>query len=140
MARVTVTTDIRCPKQRVWEALTTPEQVREWDGAVPLAIPEGYPAPGQVALWRTRIGPLQTILKDRIEIVEERTRLRSLIDIALLHLEEDYRLEGDGEVTTLVSDNRVSSRLPGFGWLASLAARTTVERSMGRLKNFCERA
>jgi hypothetical protein len=140
MARVKVTTEIRCRKDRVWEALTRPDQVREWDGAVPLAIPEGYPAPGQLALWRTRIGPLHTILKDRIEIVEERTRLRSVIDVAFLHLQEEYRLEVVGEFTTLVSDNQVSSRLPGFGWLASRVAHATVERSMGGLKDFCERA
>jgi Polyketide cyclase / dehydrase and lipid transport len=135
-----VTTDIRCPRERVWEALTIPEQVREWDGAVPLAIPEGYPAPGQLALWRTRVGALPVVLRDRIETVEAGTRLRSSIDVGLLHLREDYALEVVGELTRLVSDNEVSSRLPGFGWLASRVARATVEHSMGNLKDFCERA
>jgi hypothetical protein len=68
---VTVTIDIRSSSERMWEALTTPEQVAERDGAVPLSIPDSYPAPEQLTLWRIRIGPLSAILKDRIDIVEE---------------------------------------------------------------------
>jgi hypothetical protein len=45
---------------------------------------------------------------------------------------------GVGELTKLVSDNEVSARIPALGWPARRVARATVEKSMRRLKRFCE--
>ena len=41
--RVYLTTDIAAPIERVWRALTIPEEVRAWDGVVPLDVPIDYP-------------------------------------------------------------------------------------------------
>jgi uncharacterized protein YndB with AHSA1/START domain len=55
--RVCLTTDIAAPIDRVWRALTIPEEVRVWDGVEPLDVPTHYPQPGQHARWRSALGP-----------------------------------------------------------------------------------
>ncbi|MGH9029385.1 MAG: hypothetical protein ACRDV4_07200, partial [Acidimicrobiales bacterium] len=66
-------------------------------------------------------------------------RLASRIDLAFVHVEEEYRLAETAQGTRLVSDNRVSSSLPGLGRLARRFTFASVEASMERLKRFCEK-
>lgn len=141
MARVEIEIVIDAPPERVWRALTEPSEVTEWDGAVPIAIPEGYPAPGQHALWRTRLGPLPVKLHDRVRCVEPRSRLKSTIDFGFVHFEEEYTLNPlrQDHGVALKSDNAVSSRIPGLSWLADRIVRSGVAASMERLSELCAR-
>ena len=137
---VFVATPIAAPVERVWNALTVPDEVSAWDGVTALDVPVGYPKVGQIARWRSAIGPLRVTLHDRILEVEEGSCLAAAIDIAFVHVDEEYRLipltEG---ATMLVTADEVRSRVPGLTWLAVSLTRANVASSMGRLKEFCER-
>lgn len=140
MARVLVEVLISAPPERVWQALTVPAEVTEWDGVVPLEVPPGYPQPGQHARWRMRVGPLPLVLHDRIRAVEQHRRLAATIDVGFVHIHEEYRLAPADGGTRLVADNEVRSRIPGFSWLARRLAGSNVAASMARLAALCEQA
>jgi uncharacterized protein YndB with AHSA1/START domain len=137
-ARVVVTVDIAVRPERVWRALTDPAEVEAWDGVTAVSVPAGYPAPGQHARWASRTGPVRMALHDRVRVVEAPRCFASTIDVGFVHVEETYRLDPQRPGTRLVSDNVVSSRLPGLGWLAAALARRNVAESMTRLASFCE--
>jgi uncharacterized protein YndB with AHSA1/START domain len=135
---VVVTTDIAAPVERVWRALTDPAEVTAWDGVEPLDVAGDYPVVGQHARWRSALGPLRLTLHDRITAVEPLERFAARIDVAFVHVEEEYRLARAGGGTRLVTDDDVSSRVPGLGWLAVRLTRANVTRSMARLRAHCE--
>jgi hypothetical protein len=125
----------------VWEALTLPVQVSVWDGAVPVDVPADYPRAGQHARWSSPlIGPLALGLHDHIRDVEAEVRLSSLIEIAFVRIEEEYRLTSVDGGTRLDTDNLVSSRLrlPGLDRLAYKLATRASKPAMQRLKDFVE--
>lgn len=139
MSRETHHIVIDAPVERVWRALTQPAEVSQWDGAVPILIPDGYPAPGQHALWRTRLGPFPVKLHDRVHTVVPLSRLGSTIDVGFIHVDEDYRL---GSVPStggaeLRIDHEVSTGIPGLGWLAVRMVNSDLARSMERLRRLC---
>jgi uncharacterized protein YndB with AHSA1/START domain len=136
---VGVSIQISAPVHRVWRALTIPDEVRVWDGVVPLDVPVDYPKVGQHARWRSAFGPLRLTLHDRISVVEEMQCMAATIDLGFVHVDEEYRLRptADGG-TMLVTDDEVRSRVPGLRWLAVRLTRANVGSSMARLKDFCE--
>ena len=138
--RVTVATLIAAPVEKVWRALTVPEEVSGWDGVSQLDVPDDYPSVGQHARWRSPFGPLQLTLHDRIGVIEEGRRMAAAIDVAFVHLDEEYCLlpTSDGG-TILVTNDDVRSRVPGLGWLAVRLTKANVHTSMARLKEYCER-
>jgi uncharacterized protein YndB with AHSA1/START domain len=141
IVHVGLSTEISAPVGRVWRALTVPEEVSAWDGVVPLEVPVDYPKVGQHALWRAAFGPLRLTLHDRIRVVEETKRMAATIDLAFVHVDEEYRLRptADGG-TMLVTGDEVRSGVPGLNWLAVRLTRANVASSMARLKDFCERS
>ena len=137
--RVCITTEIAAPVERVWRALTVPEEVSAWDGVAPVDVPAGYPRAGQHARWRSPLGPLRLTLHDRIEAVEDGRRLTAAIDVGFVHVAEEYRLSpAPGGGTTLITDDDARSRVPGLTWLAGRLTRANVAASMARLQSFCE--
>lgn len=137
--RVSVETEIEAPVERVWRALTSPDEVSAWDGVVPLKVPIDYPQIGQHARWRSAFGPIRLTLHDRVRLIEEPRRMVATIDLAFVHVEEEYRLYSTSTGgTTLVTDDDARSRVPGFGWLAVRLTQANVSSSMARLKQFCE--
>jgi uncharacterized protein YndB with AHSA1/START domain len=137
--RVCVTTEIAAPVERVWRALTVPNEVSVWDGVVAFDVPADYPRPGQHARWRSAFGPWRLTLHDRIGAIDDGRRMTAAIDLAFVHVDEDYRLSPatDGG-TTLVTDDEVRSHVPGLTWLAVRLTRANVVASMARLKAYCE--
>lgn len=140
MSRITLHIVIDAPVEAVWRALTRPAQVAQWDGAVPVRIPDGYPAPGRHALWRTKLGPFPVELHDRVHTVVPLSRLGSRIDVGFIHVEEDYHLgpAPSGRGVELKIDDHVSSRVPGLRWLAVRIVRSDLTGSMERLRKLCE--
>ncbi|HEY5025381.1 MAG TPA: SRPBCC family protein [Acidimicrobiales bacterium] len=138
--RVCVSTQITAPVERVWNALTVPDEVSVWDGVTALDVPVDYPQVGHHARWHSAFGPLRLTLHDRVLVVEERLRLAATIDIAFIHVDEEYRLSPIAEGgTMLVTSDEVRSRVPGLSWFAVRLTRANVVSSMERLKEFCER-
>ncbi len=134
MPHVSVAIDIAAPVDRVWRALTVPAEVSQWDGVLPVDIPNRYPVVGQHARWLIRVGPLRLTLHDRIRVVEPGARLGSTLDIGLVHIEEQYTLLANGVGTHVASENEVSARLPGLHRWAGLQTRWNLEASVRRLK------
>lgn len=129
---------IEASPARVWRALTEPGEVTAWDGVVPLAVPAGYPAPGQHARWRTRVGPVAVTLHDRVQAVDPEHRLSSVIAVGFVRVAEEYRLVPDGGGTLLVSENDVRATVLGLGRVATGMVRRSIEGSMARLRHLCE--
>jgi uncharacterized protein YndB with AHSA1/START domain len=137
--RVCVTTDIAAPIDRVWRALTIPDEVRVWDGVEPLDVPTDYPQAGQHARWRSALGPVRLTLHDRIVAIDDELRFAASVDVMFVHVDEEYRLAPTAQGgTTLITDDDVRSHIPGLNWLAVQLTRSNVQASMARLKAFCE--
>src|SRR5579864_6358254 len=136
--RITVTTRISAPPDRVWRALTVPSEVECWDGVTPIDVPDAYPKAGQHARWSTRAGPFRLTLHDRILIVDPPRRFASTIDVGFVHVEEDYHLNACRAGSELISANDVRSSIPGLDGLAARLSKSNVAMSMERLKVFCE--
>lgn len=140
VGRVVVTERIAAPVERVWRALTVPDEVVAWDGVEQVDVPAGYPSPGQHARWATRALGVRWPLHDRIVAVEAPSRFASAITVGFVALDEEYRLrELPGDGCEIVSDNEVRSRVPLLGWLAVRMTRSNVEESLARLRLHCER-
>lgn len=137
MSRVVVTVHVAAPPARVWQALCAPEEVREWDGAVPVSVPADYPRPGQVARWRSSLGGWPVTLHDHVVSVEPGHRLAARLAWSFVTVDEEYRLTADVAGTVLVCDNRVGSRLPGLDGLATGLVRRATRASMTRLVGHC---
>jgi uncharacterized protein YndB with AHSA1/START domain len=135
--RVVVRVHIDAPIERVWRALCEPSEVEAWDGAQPRVVPTGYPQPGQHAQWRVHVARVPVTLHDRVDCVDAPIRLAARITYGYIDLAEEYRLERDGDTTTITSDNVVRSRPPGFGWLAARATRRAVTAALTRLAAHC---
>jgi hypothetical protein len=84
---------IEASVKRVWRALCDPDEVVQWDSSVLEALdaPFDYPQPGQDVRWRCRSG-LFRILNDRPQEVVPQQKLRSLLDIGLVRMDETYAL------------------------------------------------
>lgn len=149
--RVTVehSVEIAADPARVWHALTEPASVVVWDVGIiaPLDAPPDYPQPGQVVRWRYRLLGVPTILVDRPQEVVPQVRLRTLIALAFLRIDETYTLEplaGSREGTRLTAQLYLSNTLPVFNGLFDRQlgrglASSTVRESLGAIRDFCEK-
>jgi hypothetical protein len=140
------TVRIAASAERVWRALTVPEEVVQWDSGIvePLDAPPDYPQPGQHVRWRYRYGPIPLILDDRPSRVVENSILQSSIHLGPFDFDETYELHSPEPLVTLLTANlTVSSRLPVLGSLLERAAgeplaKTTVRTSLQAIMRHCE--
>ena len=141
--------EIAADRARVWHALTEPASVVVWDVGIiaPLDAPADYPRPGQVVRWRYRLLGFPTTLVDRPQEVVPQVRLRTLIALAFLRIDETYTLQalpGRPEGTRLTAQLYLSNTLPMFSGAfdrhvgRSLASSTVCE-SLGAIRDFCEK-
>lgn len=141
--------EIAADRARVWHALTEPASVVVWDVGIiaPLDAPPDYPQPGQVVRWRYRLLGFPTTLIDRPQEVVPQVRLRTLIALAFLRIDETYTLEslpGVPEGTRLTAQLRLSNTLPILSGafdrhLGRALASSTVSESLGAIRDFCEK-
>lgn len=141
--------EIAADRARVWHALTEPASVVVWDVGIiaPLDAPPDYPQPGQVVRWRYRLLGFPTTLIDRPQEVVPHLRLRTLIALAFLRIDETYTLEslpGVAEGTRLTAQLLLSNTLPIFSGafdrhLGRALASSTVSESLGAIRDFCEK-
>ena len=141
--------EIAADRARVWHALTEPASVVVWDVGIiaPMDAPPDYPQPGQVVRWRYRLLGFPTTLVDRPQEVVPQVRLRTLIALAFLRIDETYTLEpvpGSPEGTRLTAKLCLSNTLPLFSrafdrHLGRGLASSTVSESLGAIRDFCEK-
>jgi hypothetical protein len=88
---------IAAPVDKVWRALTDPDQVTAWAGVQPVRLQPDYPVAGEHALWREADG---TLLHDEILIVVPERRLQSRLRRGPALVLEDYVLCPAGRAGT----------------------------------------
>jgi uncharacterized protein YndB with AHSA1/START domain len=132
--------------ERIWQALTVPDEVVQWDTGVvePLDAPPDYPRPGQQVRWRYRLGPFPMVLQDRpVEVVACQT-FRSSIGLGPFQFAETYTIapEGGGR-SVLTAELSVRSPVPLVGVLLTYLvgyplARATVRSSLRAIQRHCQ--
>lgn len=148
MITVSMSTAIGAARSRVWRSFTRPNEIMSWGGGMvaPLEIPDGYPHPGQQALWRYRPGKVPIVLRDHpIEVIPN-ARLHSRVDLGLFHFDLTLTLAAAGARGSrsqlgikIVAPNiipLVGGALDRFA-VRELAA-DLVDRSLKALKVHCE--
>ena len=138
MTGVRVVTDIAAPVGRVWRALVSPAEVRAWDGAEPIDVPDDYPRRGHHARWRVTLAARPVVLHDRVRLVDAERTLQSDITYAFLRLDETYALWPTEAGTRLLTSVSVAATTPGLGRLAWAITGRTVRSAMTRLRTHCE--
>jgi uncharacterized protein YndB with AHSA1/START domain len=80
--------------ERVWRALTNPDELVSWDKNMlaPADGVESYPFQGQHARWRYRLGSVQLVMHDRPLEVEPPSRLRSKLRMGSMAYERTFSL------------------------------------------------
>ncbi len=141
--------DIAADRGRVWRALTDPAAVVIWDTGIvaPIDAPKDYPCAGQTVRWRYRLLGIPLTLVDRPQEVVPLKRLRTLIALALLRLDETYTLEASPAHpahTRLSVRLAIGNTLPVFRpafdrWIGQSLASHTVAQSLRAIRNFCEK-
>ena len=139
---------IGAKRERVWRALTVPEEMLGWDPHIlgPLGDLKGYPEVGQRIRWRYRLGGVMVILRDAPQEIQPPVRLRSRLSLGLVRLEETFNLgvdPDDAERTRLslrvASDNSV----PVVGGLVDRfsvrrVATDFVDSRLRSIRSWCE--
>ena len=149
MITIAMSAVIGAPRERVWRALTVPEEVIRWDERLlALAAPApGHPRAGQTVRWRCRLGSVVVDLLERPVEVMPCQRLLSEISLGLFRFEETCGLSdeaGDGSRTRLSVRLVAANSVPVVGGLLDrfevrqLAA-TMVDTKLKALQVWCER-
>jgi hypothetical protein len=131
---------------RVWQALTRPDEVVCWDTGIvrPLDAPADYPKAGQHVRWQYRLGPLPLVLHDHPTLVQPSSTFGSSIRLGPFDFKEIYTLRMFGtSATELTAELSLTSRIPLLGSLIERVvgeplARATVRTSLAAIKRHCE--
>ena len=85
---------IDADRQRVWRALTEPDEVVAWDERTLATVGtvSEYPSAGQHIRWRYLLGSVQVVLHERPREVSTGERLLSSLQVGSLRLEQTYTL------------------------------------------------
>lgn len=96
MITIAMARTIRAARPSVWQALCDPRAVADWDAAHgnrgALDAPDDYPRPGQCVRWRYHLGGVPTLLQDRPLEVVPGERLRSVLALGPLSLDQTFTL------------------------------------------------
>lgn len=92
-----MSTRIGAERNRVWKALTDPNQRVLWNPALlgPIEVPEDHPQVGQHARWRYRLRGVPVIMHDRTLEVVEGKRLRSAMALGPLRFDLTCSMESE---------------------------------------------
>jgi uncharacterized protein YndB with AHSA1/START domain len=145
---VAMSTGVSADRDRVWRALTVPEELIRWDeGLVALLHPaDGYPLEGQQVRWRYRLGAIAVILRNSLLEVVPKERLRSATRMGLFRFDETFTLGRDiaePERTRLQLKLVAENSVPVVGGLLdrfavrSLAVEL-VDRKLRSIQKWCE--
>ena len=85
---------IDADRERVWRALTEPDEVVAWDERTlaPVGPVSGYPSAGQPVRWRYLLGTVQVVLHEQPREVSPGERLLSTLRVGSMRLEQTYTL------------------------------------------------
>ena len=137
---------ISAPRDRVWRAISRPDEVVRWDARMESLLDplEDYPRVGRGVRWRYRLGAVAVELRDApLEVVPGR-RLRSAIALGLFHFDETFSLvDGESARTRLTLKLVASSSVPIVGGLLDRfavrrMAAEFVDTRLRAIQKWCE--
>lgn len=143
-----MSTGVSANRDRVWRALTVPEELIRWDEKlVALLHPaDDYPLVGQQVRWRYRLGATAVTLRNSLLEVVPKERLRSATTMGLFRFDETFTLGheiGEPERTRLQLKLVAANSVPVVGGLLdrfavrSLAVEL-VDRKLRSIQKWCE--
>ncbi|MDP6980780.1 MAG: SRPBCC domain-containing protein [Myxococcota bacterium] len=105
---IVMSSAVAAPPQRLWRALTVPEELLAWDEHRLSAVDptDAYPKEGETVRWRYRLGSVPIVMRDKpLDVVPGR-KLRSKVALGSLVFDQTFTLaveqnQGD-DVTTLL--------------------------------------
>ena len=143
-----MSTGVSASRDRVWRALTVPDELIRWDEAlVALLHPaDGYPQEGQQVRWRYRLGAIVVILRNSLLEVVPKERIRSATRMGLFRFDETFTLGRDvtePERTRLQLKLVAENSVPVVGGLLDrFAVRSLaielVDRKLRSIQKWCE--
>ena len=145
-------TAIAAEPQRVWRALTEPEELVGWDPSRLAAIdpPDDYPSEGESMRWRYRLGSVQLVLHELLEEIVPLHRLQSRLSLSSLRFEQTYSLaaetsDRDGPITQVGLRLSAKNSVPVLGTVVDRfeVRRLAVERvgeAIRSLQQWCEKS
>ena len=143
-----MSTGVGANRDRVWRALTIPEELIRWDEQlVSLLQPaDGYPLVGQQVRWQYRLGAIAVTLRNSLLEVVPKERLRSATKMGLFRFDETFTLSRENglpERTRLQLKLVAANSVPVVGGLLdrfavrSLAVEL-VDRKLRSIQKWCE--
>jgi len=111
---IAISTAVGAKRDRVWRALTDPQELVRWDERLVAAIDptEGYPQVGRLMRWRYRLGTVPVVLEDHPLEVVPGERLRSQLGFGHLRFDGIWTLcdeSQDGAARTRLALRMVAS-------------------------------
>ncbi len=139
---------IGAERDRVWRALTVPDEMIRWDARMVAILdsPEGYPRIGEKVRWRYRLGKIPIILTERPLEVAPGERLRAAITLGLIRFEETYTLDLENDAarqTRLTLKLCAKSEVPMMGGVVDRfdvrrMATELIDERLRSVQKWCE--
>ncbi len=143
-------TVIGARRDRVWTALTTPNELIRWDEAVvSLVEPNSdYPRVGKTVRWRYLLGRIPVVLCDQPLEVEPCERLRASITLGLFRFDRTFTLTtegGDSDRTRITLKLESSNSVPIVGgqldrFSVRRMASQFIDAKLRSLQKWCEQS
>lgn len=118
---IVMSSAIAADPQRVWRALTIPDECIAWDEHLLSAVDpmSDYPSPGETVRWRYQMGSIPIVTKDHpIDVVPGR-KLHSKVTLGPLHLDQTFTLALEHDST---NETDTSKTLLGMKVVTSSSA------------------
>ena len=140
---------IGAKRERVWRALTVPDEVLRWDNRVITLLDPAadYPRAGQRVRWTYRIGKISLTLRDAPVEVVPPERLRSALALGPIRFEAAYTLAdevGETNRTRFAVKLITSNSVPVLGaevdrFEVRRVAAEFVDARVRAIQSWCER-
>lgn len=112
---------IEAEAERVWKALTEPDELVAWDDRISAQVESpgpannDYPREGQRLRWRYRLGSVQLVLYEQLEEIVPQRRLRSRLAMGSMRFEQIYSLQPDETGTRIALKVVTPNSIPILG-------------------------
>lgn len=144
---IALSTVVGAAPDRVWRALTAPDELLSWDERLLASIDAAgdYPHVGRLVRWRYRLGTVPVVLEEHPLEVQPRQRLRSQLGFGHLRFDGIWTLgeEAAGARTRLALRLVASNSVPMVGGLLDRFAVREItsqiaDARLRQLQKWCE--
>jgi len=143
-----MSTAVGADPDRVWRALSEPEELIRWDEQLEALLDpaDDYPQKGQQVRWRCRLGSIAVVLRKSLLEVVPRERLRSMTEMGLFRFDETFTLgcePGDPKRTRLQLKLVAANSIPVVGGLLDRfavrrIATELIDAKLRSIQKWCE--